>query len=175
MAVHNGKLYLSWVQRSRLCIPDATGKPALGHWPLAIGFWQNQHPSHVDPRSLAFIRGKFFLRDLPSERRPAMKRQPGTKSQAHTRNRADGKIKTQTTNQAYVPKGCLLFPQVNGKKVESVELWLDSNERVIIVWFQDRTCLHFDLVSDLSVNTDYFDWKSGEQRVIKRWPLVRRT
>src|SRR5437868_3936864 len=104
-----------------------------------------------------------------------MKRQPRAKNQAHTRNRAGEKTKAKTTNQTYVPKGYLLFTQVNGKKVESVELWLDSDERVIIVWFQDRTCLHFDLVSDLSVNTDYFDWKSGEQRVIKRWPLVRRT
>jgi hypothetical protein len=36
MAVLNGKLYFSWVQRSRLCIPQAT-KPVFGTWPLVFG------------------------------------------------------------------------------------------------------------------------------------------
>ncbi len=96
-----------------------------------------------------------------------MKRQPST------RNRTNRK--TKTLRQVPNPRSCLLFPEMNGKKVESVELWLDADERVIIVSFQDRTCLHFDLMSDLAVSADYFDWRSGEQRVIKRWPLVRRT
>ena len=36
MAVVNGKLYFSWVQRSRLCIPDPTGISANSNWPIAI-------------------------------------------------------------------------------------------------------------------------------------------
>jgi len=96
-----------------------------------------------------------------------MNRKSRAKNQAHE----EPKIQ----KQAPKPRGCFLFPQVNGKKVESVELWLDSGERAIIVWFQDRTCLHFDLECDLAVEADYFDWRGGEQRVIKRWPLVRRT
>ena len=96
-----------------------------------------------------------------------MKRQVHAKTQTHK--------KPKTKKQASKPRSCLVFPQVNGKKIESVELWLDSGERAIIVWFQDRTCLHFDLEPDLAVNTDYFDWRSGEQRVIQRWQRVRRT
>ena len=90
------------------------------------------------------------------------------KPQLRTKNKADVKVKAKL-------RGCLLFPQVNGKRVESVELWLDSDCRAITVWFQDRTCLHFNLECDLAVKADYFNWRSGEQRVIKRWPQVRRT
>jgi hypothetical protein len=35
MAVLNGKFYFSWVQRSRLCIPEAI-KTVLGTWPLVF-------------------------------------------------------------------------------------------------------------------------------------------
>jgi hypothetical protein len=35
MAVLNGKLYFSWVQRSRLCIPDPTSISANSNWQLA--------------------------------------------------------------------------------------------------------------------------------------------
>ena len=35
MAVLNGKLYFSWVQRSRLRIPDPTSISADGNWQLA--------------------------------------------------------------------------------------------------------------------------------------------
>ena len=37
MAVLNGKLYFSWVQRSRLCIPDPTRKAVISKWQSAIG------------------------------------------------------------------------------------------------------------------------------------------
>jgi hypothetical protein len=36
MAVLNGKLYFSWVQRSRLCIPDPTRNSAISKWQLAL-------------------------------------------------------------------------------------------------------------------------------------------
>jgi hypothetical protein len=71
------------------------------------------------------------------------------------------------------PGECFLFPQVKGKKVDSVELWADMDTQSVTVWFQDRTCLHFDLAPSLTVRTEYFAWKNGEQRTIKRWPPVR--
>jgi len=36
MAVLNGKLYFSRVQRPRLCIPDPTGNSAISKWQLAL-------------------------------------------------------------------------------------------------------------------------------------------
>lgn len=36
MAVLNGKLYFSWVQRSRLCIPGPTRNSAISKWQLAL-------------------------------------------------------------------------------------------------------------------------------------------
>jgi hypothetical protein len=52
MAVLNGKLYFSWVQRSQPCIPDATRKTATSKWQLAIG--------QTQPCKLTFV----FLRAL---------------------------------------------------------------------------------------------------------------
>jgi hypothetical protein len=62
--------------------------------------------------------------------------------------------------------------EVQGKTVDFAELWMDHDNRSVTLWFQDKTCLHFCLEPGLSVQTDYFDWKSGEQRVLKRWPAV---
>ena len=56
MAVLNGKLYFSWVQRSRLCIPDAR-KAANGNWQLAIGQTQSRKPTFAFLRVLC---GQWF-------------------------------------------------------------------------------------------------------------------
>jgi len=82
------------------------------------------------------------------------------------------KRKTQRTPPRRLPAGCVRYREVHGKIVDYVELWMDSGERSVIIWFKDKTCLDFSLEPSLSVQTDYFDWKSGEQRVIKRWPPV---
>jgi hypothetical protein len=37
MAVLNGKLYFSWVQRFRLCIPDPASISVHSNWQMAIG------------------------------------------------------------------------------------------------------------------------------------------
>jgi len=82
--------------------------------------------------------------------------------------------------QAVLPKpprqrGCLVFPEVKGKTVDAVELWLDSDNRVVTIWFQDRTCLHFDMEPELTVSSDFYNWKSGEQRLIKHWAPTQNT
>ncbi len=63
--------------------------------------------------------------------------------------------------------------EVQGKTVDYAELWMDNDRPSVTLWFQDKTCLDFSFEPGLSVQTDYFDWKSGEQRVLKRWPAVR--
>jgi hypothetical protein len=60
MAVLNGKLYFSWVQHSRPCIPDSTSIPALSNWQLAT--------SQSKTRPLVFLRvlcGKSPLFSVP--------------------------------------------------------------------------------------------------------------
>ena len=58
MAVLNGKLYFSWVQRSHHCIPEATRKAAAnGNCQIAIGQTQLLPPTFAFLRALC---GKAF-------------------------------------------------------------------------------------------------------------------
>ena len=57
MAVLNGKLYFSWVQRSRLCIPDPTRKAVISKWQSAIGQTLRCKPTSAFLRVLC---GKCF-------------------------------------------------------------------------------------------------------------------
>ena len=41
------------------------------------------------------------------------------------------------------------------------------------VSFLDKTALRFDIQTGLTVLTDYSDWKTGDWRGIKEWPVFR--
>jgi hypothetical protein len=43
----------------------------------------------------------------------------------------------------------------------------------IDVRFQDKTSMHFIIEPGFTLETDYADWKTGNYRRIKRWPLIR--
>ena len=61
------------------------------------------------------------------------------------------------------------FAEAKGKKVEAVELSTATDYHGISINFQDKTCLHFSLETGLSIKTDYSDWKTGEQRMIRKY------
>jgi hypothetical protein len=65
------------------------------------------------------------------------------------------------------------FPQARGRTVEMVELNLDSDFHCINIRFQDETDLTFVIGTALTFRADYSNWKGGEQKVLKRWPVVR--
>jgi hypothetical protein len=39
--------------------------------------------------------------------------------------------------------------------------------------FQDKTALHFVIDPGFTLETGYADWKTGNWRRIKLWPLIR--
>ena len=61
----------------------------------------------------------------------------------------------------------LRFSEVKGKIVEAVEV--DPDLTAIVVLFQDKTALSFDLDPCLTVFPELSDWKTGNWRGIKRW------
>jgi hypothetical protein len=65
------------------------------------------------------------------------------------------------------------FPQTRGRTVEMVELNLDSDFHCISIRFQDETDLTFIIDPALTFRADYSRWKGGEQKVLKRWPVLR--
>jgi hypothetical protein len=62
------------------------------------------------------------------------------------------------------------FPQTRGKLVEDVEFSTCSNYHNISINFKDKTCLNFSIETGFFLETDYSDWKTGNQRVIRAWP-----
>ncbi|HEY6248772.1 MAG TPA: hypothetical protein VI685_02360 [Candidatus Angelobacter sp.] len=65
------------------------------------------------------------------------------------------------------------YPQAKGKIVEAVEFSTSPGYHSISFNFQDKTCLNFSIDTTFTVETDYSDWKSGNQRVIRAWKPVR--
>jgi hypothetical protein len=44
---------------------------------------------------------------------------------------------------------------------------------VLDVRFEDKTAMHFAIEPGFMVEPGYSDWKTGNWRPIKRWPLIR--
>jgi hypothetical protein len=68
----------------------------------------------------------------------------------------------------YRPPGSFPFPDVRGKVVGDVYLTTKSYLKCV----DDNTELVIDIEPSLSFKANYSDWKSGNQRVIKRWPRI---
>ena len=61
----------------------------------------------------------------------------------------------------------LYFPQAKGKTIEDVEFSTSPDDHSISTSFQDKTSLNFSIETGFTVETDYSDWKTGEQRVLR--------
>ena len=59
------------------------------------------------------------------------------------------------------------------KLVESVEFSSEPGYHCVRLNFKDKTCLNFAIDAGFTIETDYADWKTGNQRIIRRWPMVR--
>ena len=65
------------------------------------------------------------------------------------------------------------FPQTRGKQVEDVEFSTSTDYHNISINFQDKTALNFSIETGFTLEPDYSDWKSGNQRVIRTWSPIR--
>jgi len=65
------------------------------------------------------------------------------------------------------------FPEARGLTVEKVALSTDSDFPCISIRFQDNTDLTVVIDPWLTFQADYSRWKDGNQKVLKRWPVIR--
>ena len=72
-------------------------------------------------------------------------------------------------------KRYLKLSQAQGRKVEKIELLADSGYHCVSITFQDKTDLDVVIDPAFSFRASLYDWKTGNQRVLKRWPAVRST
>jgi len=80
------------------------------------------------------------------------------------------RLSTQKTSRSEKPyRKVVQFPQAKGKLVENVEFSTSVDYHNISINFQDKTCLNFSIETGFTLETDYSDWKSGNQRVLRAW------
>jgi hypothetical protein len=120
--------------------------------------------SSFSGQSGEFCRTALPRRDRRTRETVAAMKQPSRKSKP-------GK----SARKRRLPRGCVRYSQVKGKILDFVELWVSSDYRCISIRFQDKTdfCVEIDPCIGLAFNAMHSDWKTGDQRVLKRWPSVR--
>jgi hypothetical protein len=65
------------------------------------------------------------------------------------------------------------FPQARGRTVERVKLFVSDGYNCIAIEFEDKTDLSVVIDPALSFKAEYSDWKTGNQRMLKRWSPIR--
>jgi hypothetical protein len=65
------------------------------------------------------------------------------------------------------------FPEVKGKIVAEVEI--DPNAQAILILFEDKTALSFDLDSSHAVFPELSERKKGNWKPVKKWPPIHST
>jgi hypothetical protein len=66
------------------------------------------------------------------------------------------------------------FPEVKGKTIVALKLYLEDDDTSISLAFDDKTHLYFDLEPGLTVRADLSDWKTHNWHPIKSWPPLHR-
>lgn len=64
------------------------------------------------------------------------------------------------------------FPHARGRTVERVELVTNPEYYCVSIRFKDKTDLTVVINPSLTFNAEFSDWKTHDQRVLKRWPPI---
>ena len=78
----------------------------------------------------------------------------------------------KTTIRRYRGRTFYRFDEFKSKIVDFVEVFTAGEYHAIDVRFQDKTVLHFVIDPGFTLETEHADWKTGNWRPIKRWPLI---
>jgi hypothetical protein len=79
----------------------------------------------------------------------------------------------KTTIRRYDSRSIYRLEEVKGKTVDRVEIFLAAGHSSIVVVFDDKTSLSFAVDPGFTLIPEHYDWKTGDWRPIKRWPLIR--
>jgi hypothetical protein len=66
----------------------------------------------------------------------------------------------------------IVYPEMKGRVIEQVELYVSSDYRCISIRCADKTDFTVVIDTCLSFQAERSEWKEGNQRVLKRWPAV---
>ena len=66
------------------------------------------------------------------------------------------------------------FPQAKGRVIKQVEFLSDSMGNTLELSFDDDTSLSFEFQPSFVWEAYFSRWKSGNQRILRRWPISTR-
>jgi hypothetical protein len=78
----------------------------------------------------------------------------------------------KTTIRRYPGRTFYFFEEAKGKSLDRIEFFTSSNYHCIDVKFEDKTNFHFVIDPTFTLEASYADWKTGNWRPIKRWPVI---
>lgn len=84
-----------------------------------------------------------------------------------------GSAKTGRPHARHRVPGAVYFDEVQGKTLADLSVSADSQANLITLTFNDQTEMTLDVEPGISVGAMLESWKTGNSRVLKRWPRVR--
>jgi hypothetical protein len=86
---------------------------------------------------------------------------------------APGKSKpTRHTRQSRASTACVQYTEMKGRTVERIDVCLSSDYHCVSVRFEDKTDFTVEIDTRLVLTALHSDWKSGNMRVLRRWPTI---
>ena len=79
----------------------------------------------------------------------------------------------KTTISRYSNRSFHRMEEVKGKTLDFVEFFTMNGYHVIDIGFEDKTALHLSIEPCFTLEREYADWKTGNCRSLKEWPLIR--
>ena len=79
----------------------------------------------------------------------------------------------KTTIKRYSNRSFHRMEEVKGKTLDFVEFFTMNGYHVIDINFEDKTALHLSIEPCFTLEREYADWKTGNHRSLKEWPLIR--
>lgn len=66
----------------------------------------------------------------------------------------------------------LRFEEVKGKTVEFIEISADAEFPCVEIGFDDKTALLVLMDARITMEPEYSEWREGNQRMLRHWPVV---
>ena len=79
----------------------------------------------------------------------------------------------KTTVSRYSNRTFHRMEEVKGKTVDFVEFFTSDGYHVIDIGFEDKTALPLSIEPCFTLEREYADWKTGNHRSLKEWPVIR--
>jgi hypothetical protein len=79
---------------------------------------------------------------------------------------------TRQTRQRRAPEGRVQYTEMKGRTVERIDVSLSSDYHSVSVRFEDKTDFTVEIDTRVVLTALHSDWKTGNMRVLKRWPMI---